>query len=255
MTSNASVVPRFDGASAPAVLAERARRAIAGGTRCCIVERLPVEADHGPLLALCSALGQVAIDSVVEVDGVQTTVYVQRVEVDDARVRTRDGFVRHSASNREFPCHTDCASDAEVPDVLLLQCAFADDAGGESIVLTARALVDALGDAARPLYEPVYPFAFGRAPIVAGEGDGLSVRYNRHEIEKAAALVGTELPPAMTRTLDRVDATIRDHPQRLVVPLKAGDCLVVDNHAALHGRTSFAHASDRLLFRVRAFSH
>jgi gamma-butyrobetaine dioxygenase len=177
-------------------------------------------------------------------------IFVQRVEHNDERHRTRGGQVRLSATAAEFPCHTDCASDQVVPDLVLLHCARSDPDGGASIVVPLDALVPHLAsDVGAVLAQPRFPFAFGLSAVLEDGDGGLRVRYNRHEIDKTGQL-DEEAADAL-RVLDEV---LNTSSCRAEVPLGRGDCLIVDNHRALHGRRAFARSSRRLLYRVRVFT-
>ncbi len=249
-----TVVGRLDGTVGTDRLVQQVEQAVLGGEGYCVVEHLALDDDNGALLDLCSGLGEVAVDSMVTAGDEMVPVYVQRVEYNPDRMFTGDHYVRTSASNLEFACHTDCASDPSVPDLVFLHCAHAAQSGGESVLVPAARLVEQLDQGTLELLRrPVVPFKYVRAAVLVGEGASLRVRYNRLEIHKAVEQ-GAELDDDVARALDALDAALEECEGREVVGLQGEDCLVLDNHTVLHGRLPFEQESGRLLFRARAFS-
>jgi alpha-ketoglutarate-dependent taurine dioxygenase len=241
---------RIPGAVDPSKIAAGVRRAVEGADAACVVEGLPLDPDHRSLLALCGQLGTPAVDSVTIVSGKRVEIVVQRVEHNGDRHWTRDGSVRLSATEAEFPCHTDCASDRDPPDLVLLHCARPDPHGGASTVVPVEMLVPGLPAEVRAaLSHCRFPFAFGRAAVLEEGTGGARVRYNRHEIDKTGSL-----DRDMANSLDVLDEALRTATCRAEVHLTRGDCLVVDNHRALHGRRAFTGGSGRLLHRARVFT-
>jgi alpha-ketoglutarate-dependent taurine dioxygenase len=249
------MVLRVDAGDAGDGLAESVAAVVLGEAGFCVVENLRVDDDHGALLGLCEGLGTLAVDSMVAVDGEERPVYVQRVEYDPERMLTSDNFVRTSASALEFACHTDCASDRDVPDFVLLHCAQAAESGGESVVVPARSVLAGLEDeTVATLRKPVFPFKFGLAPVVEEGAGGLRARYNRLEVDKTVKAGQLTLDDEVLAALDALDAALESAGDRAVVGLRPEDCLVLDNHTMLHGRLPFGSDSGRLLYRARAFS-
>jgi hypothetical protein len=81
-------------------------------------------------------------------------------------------------------------------------------------------------------------------PVFEWDTGRLSVRYNRHWIERGHEMAGQ---PLSTRTLAALDAfdeisTGRELPLRLL--MLPGDLLLADNHVMLHGRTAFVDHED-----------
>jgi Taurine catabolism dioxygenase TauD, TfdA family len=233
-----------------AALAFDVRRAVQRRDAACIVEGLPLDDDHRSLLTLGRHLGTLAVDSVIRVGGEPVAIYIQRVEHNDDRHRTNGGQVRLSATAAEFPCHTDCAADEIVPDLVMLHCARRDPRGGASIVVPLDALVSHLPRGVlNVLTQRRFRYPFGLAAVIEAGDSGLRVRYNRHEIDKAGPLEAEA-----AEALEVLDDVLTTSSCRAELSLARGDCLVVDNHRALHGRRAFARSSGRLLYRARVFT-
>ncbi len=246
----AGAVARLVASTDPAGLAAEVRRAVQRPEASCVIEGLPLDDDHRSLLTMCRQLGTLAVDSVITVGGRQVSIFVQRVEHNDDRHWTGGGQVRLSATTAEFPCHTDCASDQVVPDLVMLHCARSDSRGGASIVVPLAALVPHLPSAVLDvLAQRRFPFAFGLAAVLEEGDQGFRVRYNRHEIDKTGPLDAVAVD-----ALRVLDAVLETSSCRAEVSLARGDCLVVDNHRALHGRRAFDRSSRRLLYRARVFT-
>jgi hypothetical protein len=165
----------------------------------------------------------------------------------------------------DFGLHTDSATFSRPHAYVTLACVSAEAGhGGESLLVSAAALADALhGQGARgcldALARPEFPFAgtpghdeavYG--PILWQEDGGWRVRYNGKFVapdgdarplddEQAGALAEFE---AVLRTPGLVE-------EFLLVP---NDLFVLDNRRWLHGRRRFTAASNRLLKRCKIYA-
>jgi gamma-butyrobetaine dioxygenase len=124
--------------------------------------------------------------------------------------------------------------------------------GGVSLLAHARDILARLAPtSARALREPTFPSPFGPAPVLWDEAGGSQpcIRFNHRDFASFGERYGPLLTAGQARVLDEVLAAAQDC--TLHVRLEPGDCLVVDNHRVLHGRTAFDPASGRLLKRLR----
>lgn len=138
-------------------------------------------------------------------------------------------------------------------DLLALLCLESAVEGGETILVSARTVVDVLRRE-----HPVHldrlrrPFAFDRAqltqpgqapvswgPVFEEVGGRLRVRYHRQRIEMAPALSGVPLTCEDVAALDALDEILTRSDLQFRHILSPGEFLVVDNHAVLHGRSGF----------------
>ena len=101
-----------------------------------------------------------------------------------------------------------------------------------------------------------FPSPYGLAPVLfplpaqaAGEGGPWGIRFNLRDFVGYGERFGPLLSPAQHDALRAAMAAAERHAQRLM--LEAGDCLVVDNHRVLHGRSAFTPGCGRLLKRLR----
>ena len=99
------------------------------------------------------------------------------------------------------------------------------------------------------LQECRFPAPFGAVAILYLVGGNMRIRYNRLEVDRAASVAKVALTPRQCAALDSLDDAIEA--TQLRFHLKQAECLVMDNHRVLHGRTPLSPHSDRLLKRVR----
>ncbi|MFE2727183.1 TauD/TfdA family dioxygenase [Kitasatospora sp. NPDC059327] len=152
----------------------------------------------------------------------------------------------------DLDLHTECAQQPQPPRLLLLACARAGDAGGESLLLDGRAILGALAGlhpaALEALSAPRAAF-FGGAdgrftPILEQLGGGRwHLRLRQDSLARFSPEAEAHLP-ALRRAIDRHTTRLR---------LAAGQGFVVDNHRFLHGRTAFR--GERLLLRALGDPH
>jgi hypothetical protein len=174
--------------------------------------------------------------------------------------KTRDGLELHNDSATR-PYGTDF-------DFFALLAYRSAKSGGESLLVNARTVYSVLrrefpGELARLRQ----PFAFERRhvtnhgqnpiswdPVFTEAGKRLRVRCNRQRIEMACELTDAPLRSEERAALDALDNILARPELRITFTLQEGECLVVDDHDVLHGRTSFidhqAQDQRRCLIRV-----
>ena len=91
-------------------------------------------------------------------------------------------------------------------------------------------------------------------PVFRPVERGLRVRWNRQRIEMAQTLTGTRLTPTDVAALDAFDEVVARPGLAVHHQLDTGECLVVDDHRVLHGRSAFVDHDEpdrrRCLVRV-----
>lgn len=248
------IIERIDARSGYEVVASKIRDLITNRVGYCMVENLKAQANNQALLQLCRAIGSLAVDSIIKQGNNIEKVYVQKVEYNPNRLYTHDNFLRNSAYNGDFACHTDCASEEVVPDIMLLQCVQAASHGGESLILHVDDIIEHLSvQELELLQQPIFPFGFGYAAILVESNGKFFIRYNKHEINKASQKLNLPLTPYIIELLDTLDHIISYNLKLVSIKIQPDECLVVNNRRILHGRTKFPHNSKRLLYRVRLF--
>jgi gamma-butyrobetaine dioxygenase len=224
-----------------------------------VVSGVALEDNNTALLALGKQLGLVSLQGTrsgapnLENDG------VNRVEAMDEPMRDAAGNPVLSSNSDEFPLHTDDSYNLSPARYVLMHCWQNDastepGAGGESwlshvnhIVSKAPAdLVDRL------IYTP-YPTPFGQATILqrarSQQGIEWQVRFNRRDMQSFAKLRGKSLSEQQLSDLAEFETLASRCMER--IRLQPGDCIIVDNRRALHGRSAFNPASGRLIKRLR----
>jgi hypothetical protein len=138
-------------------------------------------------------------------------------------------------------------------DLFALLCVESALEGGETILVSARTIIDVLRrEHPAHLDRLRRPFAFeraqvtqpGQAPVAWGPvfeevGGRLRVRYSRQRIEMAPALSGVPLTCEDVAALDALDEVLSRPDLQFRHMLSPGDLLVVDNHLVLHGRSGY----------------
>lgn len=176
---------------------------------------------------------------------------VELVQARDIGIRSHSGALMYSTTNRHFPCHTDGAHLIVPFEVVILQCVKPDlMGGGLTLIAALDSLLPSLSERSiKVLGRSLFTFQFGLAPILTTTDKAASIRYNRAEIEHCASVSGAVLSAQSIAAMDALDESINLTMQ--TVALEAGDCLVLNNRAMLHGRTAFDRRAGRLLRRVR----
>jgi len=184
-----------------------------------------------------------------------------RVEVDPNLQQAWRGY--RSSSKSRF--HTDHV------DGLGLACVRPANSGGSSRVVSATAIHNALA-AERPdllpaLYQGFRMHWFGEPPVPGEKLTDLDVpvfSWSEGRIvcvllpsymEAAAKELGTALPPSLVEGFTLIHEIAERDGMALDFMLQAGDMLLIDNKAVLHGRAAFDHnptdLGQRLLYRLQ----
>lgn len=167
--------------------------------------------------------------------------------------------VRYSKTTEPFHFHTDSAPNlaGPAPDIIGLLAIRTAKSGGESVLVSAQSIHNALLAEHRASLEQLYrPLHHDRtaewqpgqprtlfAPIFRFEGR-LQMRYMRFYIEQGHARAGVPLTSEQTAALDRMDGVMDRSGQHLRIALEAGDMLLLNNHLVLHSRTAFEDYSE-----------
>jgi alpha-ketoglutarate-dependent taurine dioxygenase len=171
--------------------------------------------------------------------------YIHRIEALAMPRRDWNGNVVASATDEAMDWHTDDYYSERPVDTLLLLCC-QKAAGGHSLLSRVEDILSLLGrDDRDVLRQPLFPTPFGVTSVLEGEGENTWVRYGL-ELEGIRRCEAS-IPAHASASLRRFKAAV-DRAAHMLL-LEPGDCLIIDNHRALHGRTEFNGA--RLLRRVR----
>lgn len=191
-------------------------------------------------------------------------------EVRDRGARIAEGATaRYSDSRFGGSLHTDGAESAPpLPRYVVLACIRPAAQGGELQLVSAEAIHARLTERSPAAASTLHrPFHFDRRgvvgprgertvakPVFWHEGGRLCVTYLRGYIERGHE--HPDLPPLVASqiaALDEMDALLADPRMVVAGVLRAGDVVVLDNRAVLHGRTTFVDAPGvpgRLLLRA-----
>ena len=159
-----------------------------------------------------------------------------------------DVSARGYQSRRELFLHTDFT------DILVLLCVRPAPSGGDSVLAAAADAYHAIRKQ-RPDLLAILEEGFRyhrrgeqaateaditpyRLPVIRAEGSLVYCQYLREMIELAADK-GRELSDLEKEALDFFDQAVVSPEVAATLRLKAGDAIVVNNHRALHARTSF----------------
>ncbi len=161
------------------------------------------------------------------------------------------GVTAYSRTHLPLAPHTDSTYLPRPHELVAFQCVIAARDGGANTMVPVDDIVKALseGDRAR-LMEPVFPFGRVDDAVLKEGPKGVSVRYYRAQIDRAAA-DGKPLADGDIALLDRFDALLDRLAGRFEFTLEPGEAVFMNNRKVLHGRTGFAPDSRRTLFRVR----
>jgi alpha-ketoglutarate-dependent taurine dioxygenase len=216
-----------------------------------VVHGVALDDDNAALRALGAQLGTASFHGArpgmpnVEGHGVSSIQALDRPVLDPA------GRVVLSTSPATFRLHTDDTFSRTPARWVLMHCWYADPAGGDSLLAHVDDVLPRLpADMVRRLEAADFPSPDGPAPVLFGGADVVrKVRFNHRDFVGYGERFGPALAPDQLRCLDAV--LLAAEAVSLRLRLETGDCLVVDNHRVLHGRTAFAAGSGRLLKRLR----
>lgn len=216
-----------------------------------VVPGLALDPDNAALLRLGRRLGQVSLNGYkpdapdAEPEGVKRVEALSQPKLDPANEPVL------STTHRHFGLHTDDFFTAQPVRWVLMHCWQPDPTGGgRSLLADVRQIVPRLSAGAlQRLQQPDFPGPAGWQPILQATARGWQVRFNHRDMVAFAACFGPALAPDQRAALDELDEVASVVASSL--QLAPGDCLVVDNHRVLHGRTAFDAHSHRLLKRLR----
>ncbi len=177
-----------------------------------------------------------------------------RIRIDpEAFAKEGDG-TRYSQTEQALAAHTDSSFFADPHELVGFQMAIPDGAGGESFMVPVGDVVAHLdAETISQLRAPRFPFAGVLRPILTGSEADPLLRYYRRQIDEEAAS-GIPLSPDDVAALDALDAALARPDLQHRFRLAAGEFLLMNNLRVLHGRTGMDGASQRLMYRVRAYA-
>lgn len=176
-----------------------------------------------------------------------------------------DGASHYSATTASGGLHTDGSLLPKPPDVALLVCLAAADAGGETILVDTDAVYGHLEQTAPELVETLcrpQPFlAPDRrtggpqwAPVLRFADDGaVRMRYLRRYLESGWLSAAGAVPLELTAAMDAIDHFTMAEENQTAYLLRRGEALLWRNERYIHGRRAFTeHSSARRLVRMYA---
>lgn len=137
-----------------------------------------------------------------------------------------------------FSLHTDCSDLTYVPEIVLLYCVKNCSIGGETLLLDTNQILPNIPSSLLDKLSQKFFFRDKQFPIY--DAQQKSIRYNRLLLEMS--------PNESTDLFEELDEILEPHSFKL--KLNTGECILINNHRLLHGRTEYVDA-DRLLKRVR----
>jgi alpha-ketoglutarate-dependent taurine dioxygenase len=230
------------------------RERVFAGSGVLVLRGLPVDPDdharcEAVLTALLGACGTVLPQNVAG-DSVYTVI---------DRSDPRGSFYGGSRATGALLHHTDQAAAPEplLAHLLTLWCLHPARSGGETIVASGHALHDALVQTDSRFAESLYdrlPFARDddgtsdaepvRSPVFRADGDQVRVRYNEYFVQRGVERTGSELSVEQRDALATCADILATRALDLVLPLEAGDLLLVDNRVVMHNRTAYEDGDD-----------
>jgi alpha-ketoglutarate-dependent taurine dioxygenase len=217
-----------------------------------VLPSLTLDADNASLLALgqrfgkTSMLGNRSGAKHFENDG------VNRVENADTPMRDGVGNPALSSTADEFPLHTDDSFAPAPARFVLMHCWQADaSGGGQSWVAHVDAvLAIAPPDLIERLASSPYTTPYGSALVLQRDAQNAwRLRFNLRDMIGFAKLRFQVISEQKRKDLTAFGELAMQCVKR--ISLERGDCIVVDNHRVLHGRSSFDAKSGRLIKRLR----
>lgn len=215
-----------------------------------------LDADNAALIALGEQLGTRSAQGLRPDAPNFENNGVNRVENMDTPMRDAVGNAVLSSNAEEFPLHTDDSYSPEPARYVLMHCWQADSAGGgvSWISHVDRMLALAPPDLIARLSTQKYTTPYGSAPVLwrsseRDEQQRWCIRFNRRDMIGFAKLRFQFMSEQLRRDLATLEQLAMQCMEK--VALQKGDCIVVDNHRVLHGRSAFDPSSGRLMKRLR----
>jgi hypothetical protein len=230
------------------------RERVFAGRGVLVLRGLPVDPDdharcEAVLAGLLGACGTLLAQNVGG-DAVYTVI---------DRSDPRGSFYGGSRTTGALLHHTDqaAAPEALLAHLLTLWCLHPARSGGETILASGHSLHDALVQTDWRLAESLYdrlPFARDddgtsdadpvHSPVFRAEGDQVRVRYNEYFVQRGVERTGSEPSVEQRDALAACAETLATRALDLVLPLEAGDLLLVDNRVVMHNRTAYEDWDD-----------
>jgi alpha-ketoglutarate-dependent taurine dioxygenase len=232
-------------------LGQDIRVTLTSGPGFVVLRHLALGDGNRKLLALARALGTISHGGELPQHPLEDG-FVYRVEARGTGITDDTGALLYSTTATFFPCHTDGSARHTPYALVLLYCAIPDPIGGDTLILDVSHIQRGLSPSElRALGDPVYPFAFGLAPILSETRERMMVRHNRQDMDALCAAARVTLSAQHREAVDTLDSL--GAPDRVPwrFKLQAEECLILDNTRVLHGRTAFPQNSARLLKRLR----
>jgi len=222
--------------------------------RCVLIQNFGAGESNELLINLATSLGRPFTQCGLAGHPLEDKM-VFRVECCGDGIPDSRDVILYSTTHLGFPSHTDGSGKPNPYDVVLLYCVRQDTAGGESILITLDELLQSLKpESITTLRRKIFPVPYGTAPVISGEASDLRIRYNAEELSFYARLHRFEFKENQRRALADLAAAISVlEVKQPKVRISPGQCLVIDNKRALHGRTPFSQGSNRLLKRIRVY--
>lgn len=155
-----------------------------------------------------------------------------------------------SASNLEFPMHTDCSFLERPADIVILYCLENAESGGESLLLNINNIIPLLpADYTRFLLTKKYTVYSKEYPVLEKGERGYFIRFNLGEFLSVD-------PPdrdSIIEELKSLTGLLADPAHVTTVKLRPHECLIINNRTCLHGRHGFEGNSRRLFYRARHY--
>ena len=172
--------------------------------------------------------------------------------------------VNVAATEKEHLLHTDEAYSDDASSVVVLMCEVPSLSGGESVILSGQRVIDRLVKVAP---EEAFKGLFERDALCVGRtlpGMGSNAHCeSTHPILQQHEQPGRirlrfrskdsyiqRVNPSAAVGYDMLCTLTNDPENRLVLPLKAGHILILDNSAMAHGRLPYPQGMPRRLWRV-----
>lgn len=164
---------------------------------------------------------------------------------------------RFSVTNAESSFHTDAAFGEWPPEFVGILSLHTAVSGGESQLVSAYAMHNALVDEATELIDILYDdFSFDRrgqfrpgepelmvAPVFRWDGKELDTRYLHYYITEGHK-AGESLTESQQNVLDKFVEIVSRPEMRVTFSLEPGQMLFTNNHWILHNRTAFEDHTD-----------
>ena len=222
--------------------------AIESGRGFAVIDRVPLEnRSTEEVVRIYWLIGQILGDP-FDQDIKGTLLY----DVTDTGQNVAEG-ARFSVTNAESTFHTDGAFNPHVPDIVGLLCLQTAKSGGESQLVSAVAVHNALLENHKEVLERLYDvFCFDRrgqfregedpfteTPIYRWDGSELIHRYMNLYVEVGHRLAERPLTADREAALEMMERLVQREDLRVEFSLERGQMLFTNNRWILHNRTAF----------------